>query len=677
MMQNKECRTVYQGDAVLAGLLAKAGGRRDVAAVRAIVRGVLGAAPARDPAAWCVLVAEDPSPALVAQLNALKDTIAAEAAPAPADPARRLADLRDGMNRLGIDAFLVPHADEFQNEYLPDYTQRLAWLTGFTGSAGTAIVLHYQAAIFVDGRYTLQVRTQTDPALFEPHHLIEDPPEAWLGRVIQPGQVLGYDAWLLTPAQVERFRAAAASAGAVVRAVEWNPLDAAWSDRPAAPLGPVRPHGLEFAGASSADKRREIGRALARDQRDALVITAADSLAWLLNIRGGDVANTPLALGYALLDREGGLDLFTDRRKLVPGLETHLGNQVSVRPVEDFAAALDALAGKTVQIDPNSGPSWIFDRLTRAEARPVTGPDPVSLPKALKNPVELAGMRAAHRRDGAAMTRFLHWLDGAAAGGGLGEIAASDRLESFRAEGRNFRDLSFPSISGAGPNGAIVHYRASLESERRLEANSLYLIDSGAQYLDGTTDVTRTVAVGTPDAEMKDRYTRVLKGHIALSRTLFPKGTTGSQLDVLARHALWQAGLDYDHGTGHGVGCYLGVHEGPHRVAKVPNTQPLLPGMVLSNEPGYYKTGGYGIRIENLVVVRPVEIAGAEREIYGFETLTLCPIDKRPIDPRLLDAGEIAWLDAYHDQVRAAILPQLDDPAARAWLDQATAPLGA
>jgi len=675
MMQNQECRTTYQGDATLAGLLAKAGARYDVEGVRALIHGVLGAAPTRDPAAWCVLVAADPSPALVAQLTALKAEIAAAARPGAADHARRVAGLRDGMNRLGIDAFLVPHADEFQNEYLPDYTDRLAWLTGFTGSAGAAVVLKHSAAIFVDGRYTLQVRTQTDATLFEPHHLIEDPPEAWLGRTLKPGQVLGYDAWLLTPAQVERFKSAAEKAGAEIRAVDWNPLDAAWAGRPAAPLGPVLPQPLDFAGKNSTEKRREIAEALVRDKRDAVVITAADSLAWLLNIRGSDVAHTPLALGYAVLDSEGKLDLFTDRRKLAPGLEAHLGNQVSVRAPDEFAGALDALEGKSVQVDPNSGPSWIFERLTAAKAKPVSAADPVTLPKALKNPVELAGMRSAHRRDGAAMTRFLHWLDGAAAAGTLREIAASDRLEAFRAEGEHFRDLSFPSISGAGPNGAIVHYRASAESERALEPNSLYLIDSGAQYLDGTTDITRTVALGTPTPEMKDRYTRVLKGHIALARAVFPKGTNGSQLDVLARHALWQVGLDYDHGTGHGVGCYLSVHEGPHGIAKVPRPQALLPGMVISNEPGYYKTGGYGIRIENLVVVTPVEIAGAERDIFGFETLTLCPIDKRPIDASLLDAGEIAWLDAYHAQVRAAILPQLDDSAARVWLEQATAPL--
>ena len=679
MMQNQgqsqPCRETYQGDTALAGLLAKAGARHDVEGVRGLIRGVLGAPPARDPAGWCVLVASDPSPALVAQLNALKAEIAAAERPAPADHARRLAGVRDGMVRLGLDAFLVPHADEFQNENLPGYTQRLAWLTGFSGSAGAAVVLKERAAVFVDGRYTIQVRQQTDAALFEPHHLIEDPPEAWLARTLQPGQVLGYDAWLLTPAQVERFRSAAVQAGATIKPVEWNPLDAAWTDRPAAPLGTVLPQLLDFAGKSSADKRREIGEALARDKRDAVVITATDSLAWLLNIRGGDVEHTPLALGYALLDREGKVDLFTDPRKLAPGLDTHLGNQVAVRPPEEFAQALDALEGRIVQIDTNTVPSWILDRLAAAKAKTVSAADPVSLPKALKNPVELNGMRAAHRRDGAAMTRFLHWLDGAAEAGPLTEIGVSDRLEAFRAEVEHFRDLSFNSISAAGENGALPHYHAEPGSEIPLKRDSFYLIDSGGQYLDGTTDITRTIAIGNLSAEMKDRYTRVLKGHIALARAIFPKGTSGSQLDVLARHALWQVGLDYDHGTGHGVGCYLGVHEGPHRVAKAPNTQALLPGMVLSNEPGYYKTGDYGIRIENLVIVTPVEVPGAEREVYGFETITLCPIDKRPIEPNLLDAAEIAWLDAYHDRVRAALLPQLDDKAARGWLEDATAPL--
>ncbi len=677
MMPN-QCRETYQGDAALAGLLRKAGSSYGVEELRALVRGVLGAAPSRDAAAWHSLVAADPSPALAAQLEALKAEIAAAEAGRPErDAATRLAALRDGMKRLGIDGFIVPRADEYQNEYVPACNDRLAWLTGFTGSAGMAIVLADRAAIFVDGRYTLQVRTETDPALYEPHHLIEEPPERWAAGAFAAGQRLGYDPWLMTPAHVERVAAALRPAGIVLEPVEWNPLDDAWGERrPAQPLGPVVAHPLEFSGRSAADKRAEIAATLAAARRDMVVLTAADSIAWLLNIRGGDVPHTPLPLGFALLDKEGRVDLFIDRRKLTPGLEAHLGNEVALRRPDELGDALDALAGRKVQIDPATAASWILDRLGRAGAEIARATDPVTLPKALKNPVELAGSRAAHKRDGAAMTRFLHWLDGAAAGGGLREIAASDRLEAYRAEGERFRDLSFPSISGAGPNGAIIHYRASPGTERVLEPNSLYLIDSGAQYLDGTTDITRTIAIGTPTSEMKDRYTRVLKGHIALAMAVFPKGTSGSQLDVLARLPVWQAGINFDHGTGHGIGSYLSVHEGPQRIAAVPNTQALLPGMIVSNEPGYYKAGGYGIRIENLIAVVPVVIEGAEREMYGFETLSFCPIDKRPIEPALLAPAEIGWLDAYHRQVRETILPLLDDADARAWLEEATSPLG-
>ena len=480
----------------------------------------------------------------------------------------------------------------------------------------------------------------------------------------------------MSPAQVERLRIAAEKAGAVIRAVDWNPADAAWGAvQPARPLGPVVPHPLEFTGKSAADKRREIGEALAKDGRDAFIVTATDSLAWLLNIRGGDVPHTPLALGYAVLHQDGNVDLFGDRRKLTPGLETHLGNGVAVRPIEEFGAGLDELEGKRVLVDPDKSAAWIFDRLDQAHATAIRGADPISLPKAIKNQVELDGARAAHRRDGAAITRFLHWFDENAQAGTMTEIEVSDRLEQFRIGGEHFRDISFDSISAAGPNAALPHYHAERGKERVIEPGGFYLIDSGAQYLDGTTDITRTVAVGTLTAEMKDRYTRVLKGHIALDRAIFPKGTTGSQLDVLARLPLWEAGVDFDHGTGHGIGSYLGVHEGPHRIAKVPNTQALLPGMIVSNEPGYYKTGDYGIRIENLIIVKPVELPGAEREMYGFESITLCPIDKRPINLALMNEAEIAWLDAYHERVRAALLPQLDEPAARDWLNAATAPL--
>jgi len=405
------------------------------------------------------------------------------------------------------------------------------------------------------------------------------------------------------------------------------------------------------------------------------VLTMPESIAWLLNIRGGDVPHTPLPSSFAILRRDGSVTLFIDRRKLVPGLQRHLGNAVTVMPPEELGPALDALAaeGARVQVDPATAASWIFDRLAAAGAQIHRAADPCLLPKACKNPVELDGTRAAHRRDGAALTRFLTWLAQEAPKGGLTEIAASDRLEAIRREGENFRDLSFSTISGAGSNGAIVHYRAMPETEKRLEPGSLYLVDSGAQYLDGTTDVTRTVAIGEPSPEMRDRFTRVLKGHIALALARFPKGTTGTQLDAFARRALWQKGLDYDHGTGHGVGSYLGVHEGPQRISKAPNGQALLPGMIVSNEPGYYKTGAYGIRIENLVLVRPVEDAG-EREMLGFETLTLAPIDRNLIEASLLDQDEIAWLDRYHTNVRETLTPLVDLETAR-WLAEATAPI--
>jgi Xaa-Pro aminopeptidase len=559
---------------------------------------------------------------------------------------------------------------------VPPSGQRLAWLTGFTGSAGLAVVLHDRAALFVDGRYTLQAAAQIDTQIFEIHHLIDEPPAQWIGTALAQGAMLGYDPWLHTPNEVERFRAAAEKAGALLRAASENPLDRVWAERPAAPLAPVVPHSERFAGESAQSKRARLGQALAEEGAAAVVLTMPESIAWLLNIRGGDVPHTPLPLSFAILRQDGSVTLFVDRRKLVPGLERHLGNGVTIMPPEGFGAALEGLAAKggRVQVDPATAASWVVDRLSAAGANIHRAADPCLLPKACKNPVELDGTRAAHRRDGAALTRFLAWLAREAPKGGLSEIAASDRLEAVRREGERFRDLSFPTISGAGSNGAIVHYRAMPETEKRLAPGSLYLLDSGAQYLDGTTDVTRTVAIGEPTHEMRDHFTRVLKGHIALALARFPKGTTGTQLDAFARRALWQKGLDYDHGTGHGVGSYLGVHEGPQRISKAPNLQALLPGMIVSNEPGYYKTGAYGIRIENLVAVRPAE-GSAEREMLGFETLTLAPIDRNLIDASLLEDDEIAWIDAYHTRVRETLTPLVDLETAQ-WLAAATQPIG-
>lgn len=670
-----EGRVKYQGDATLARLLAEAGSTYDLPALAALIDGVLAAPDGVD---WTRLVAADVTPALAAQLEAFRREIAErrDRAAAP-DPATRLALLRAELARRGLYGFIIPRADEHQGEYVPLRAQRLAWLTGFTGSAGFAIVLADRAAVFVDGRYTLQVRAEVDGALYEYRHLTEQPASDWIASHLPAGQALGYDPFLHIPGEVERFAAAAAKAGGQLVAIEGNPVDAVWRHQPPPPLAPVMPHELRFAGKAAEEKRHELAEALAANGIDAAVVTAPDSIAWLLNIRGGDVERTPLPLSFAILGSDASVALFIDRRKLVPGLGNHLGNAVAVQPPDAFGEALDRLgaAGKRVQVDPASAAAWVFERLRAAGAAIHRAADPCQLPKSRKNATELAGTREAHRRDGAALTRFLAWLAREAPSGQLGELAASDRLEAFRRAGEYFRDLSFPTISGAGSNGAIVHYRASPKSEQKLVPGSLYLVDSGAQYLDGTTDVTRTVAIGTPSDEMRDRFTRVLKGHIALATCRFPAGTTGSQLDSLARHALWQAGLDYDHGTGHGVGSYLGVHEGPQRISKLPNSQPLLPGMIVSNEPGYYKTGAYGIRIENLVVVRSCELPGAEREMLSFETLTLAPIDRNLVVPGLLSAAEIEWLNDYHAQVRSVLTPLLD-PATAQWLAEATRSIG-
>jgi Xaa-Pro aminopeptidase len=591
--------------------------------------------------------------------------------------AEKLARLRAELARQGAQGFIVPRADEHQGEYVPPSADRLAWLTGFTGSAGLAVVLADKAALFVDGRYTLQAKAQVEGALYAQRHLIEEPASDFIAKTLKPGEALGYDPWLLTPGEVERYRAACEKAGGKLKALPSNPLDAIWKDRPKPPAAPAVPHAVEFSGISSAEKRRELARKLAEDKADAAVLTAPDSICWLLNMRGGDLTYTPVALCFAILNADATVDLFIDKRKVSAALEKHLGKEVRISSPDALGAALakQGAAKKRVLADPAASAAWIFDRLTESGATIIRAPDPCLLRKACKNPVELEGARNAHRRDGAALTRFLAWLAAAASKGGLREIAVSDRLEEFRREGDHFKGLSFPTISGAGANGAVVHYRASPETERGLENGSLYLVDSGAQYLDGTTDVTRTVAIGNPSAEMRDRFTRVLKGHIALASCRFPQGTSGSQLDALARKPLWEAGLDYDHGTGHGVGSYLGVHEGPQRISKSANNQALLPGMIVSDEPGYYKTGAYGIRIENLVAVKELgESPDNGRKLLGFETLTLAPIDLALVEPTLLDEAETRWLDAYHARLRKELGPLLD-PASRAWLERATQPL--
>ena len=675
MTENSACRSVYQGDAVLDRLLEVAGSPYDCDGVTTLLRGVNAAALPRGDRSWLRLIAASPSPALEAQLVALKQALAAEVISGPADRAARLAAVRAGIAELGVDGFIVPRADEYQNEYVPACNERLAWLTGFTGSAGLAIVMTDKAALFTDGRYTLQAAAQVDTDAYVLRHSIEAPPESWLAEILTAGRRLGYDPWLLTPDQVTRYHKVVEAAGAELVAVARNPVDAAWQDRPSAPIGPVMAFGIDRAGQESAEKRRQAAAILMRQGCRAAVLTAPDSIAWLLNIRGSDVPHTPLPLSFAILHDDARVDLFIDQRKLLPEVADHLGPEVAIRAPVEFGPGLDALAGLQVLVDPANAAAWIVQRLARSGVTLDLASDPVRLPKACKNAIELDGIRAAHRRDGAAMVRFLAWLAETLPTRVLHEIEVSDRLEAFRAEGEGFRGLSFDTISGAGPNGAIIHYRATHETERELESGELYLLDSGAQYLDGTTDITRTIALGEPTAEMKDRYTRVLKGHIALAAAVFPVGTSGAALDVLARSALWQAGITYDHGTGHGVGHYLGVHEGPQRIHyQSKDGQALLPGMVVSNEPGYYKPGAFGIRIENLVAVVPAAPAGGERSMLAFETVTLCPIDTTPIARDLMTAAELAWLNAYHERVRITVAPLLgDDVRALRWLEQATA----
>ena len=593
--------------------------------------------------------------------------------------ADRLAALRAQLLEQQLDGFVVPLTDEHMSEYVGSYAQRLEWLTGFQGSAGSAVVLSAQAAIFTDGRYTLQVRQQVDGANWSFQSVPETSIAAWLKDHAQSGDRIGYDPWLHGSDWVSQASAALGERGASLVAVRDNPIDRIWSDRPEPSKASLRVHPEKYAGLSSADKRQAIADWLAEHKADAAVLAALDSVAWTFNIRGEDVSHTPVALAYSLVHSDGTADLFVAGEKVTAELRQHLGNGVRLHEREAFEDALGDLAGKAVAVDPERSVAAIVEALEKAGATVLPLRDPSVLPRALKNPAELAGQRAAQTRDGVAMARFLKWVEAEAPSGELDELSASDRLEALRREDPLLKDLSFDSISGAGPNGAIVHYRSSQVTNRKLEQGSLYLIDSGGQYLDGTTDITRTVAIGEPTPEMRDRFTRVLQGHIALATALFPKGTRGGQLDSFARRPLWDAGVDYAHGTGHGVGSFLSVHEGPQRIASAGGAhsggdEPLCAGMILSNEPGYYKAGEYGIRIENLVLVVERPVPGAEKEMLGFETLTFAPIDRRLIVREMLSADEREWLDDYHAHVAAKIGPGLGDED-RNWLEAACAPL--
>ncbi len=594
----------------------------------------------------------------------------------PETAAPRLALLRAAMAAAGVDAFLVPRADAHQGENVAPRDERLAWLTGFTGSAGMALVTRDRAGIFVDGRYRLQVRDEVDTTLFTVLRIPEDKPADWLLEALPGGGRLGFDPWLHTAKEIDGLEAALGDRQiGLVRVA--NLVDAVWADQPAAPAAPIVPYPDALAGRTSAEKRATVAQGLVARDLAAAVLTLPDSIAWLLNVRGADIARTPVPLAFAILHADGRVALFTDPAKADAALRAHLGPEVEIRPEAELAAALDALRGR-VAVDAASAPVWIADRLAdpagSGGAELVRERDPCILPKATKTPAEIAGARAAHLRDAAAVARFLAWLDRAAPAGGLTEIDVVRKLEAFRAAPGELKDISFDTISGAGPNGAIVHYRVTEASNRQVRPGELLLVDSGAQYLDGTTDITRTVAVGTPPPEAIRPFTLVLKGLVAMSRLRWPEGLAGRDIDAVARAALWAAGYDYDHGTGHGVGAYLGVHEGPQSLSRR-GLEPLLPGMILSIEPGYYREGAFGIRIETLAVVTAPEVpAGGDRPMLGFETLTLAPIDRRLIDADLLEPAERAWLDAYHARVRAAVEPRVDPDTAR-WLRAACAPL--
>lgn len=669
----------YDGDARLGKLLGAADMPQSVAEIKDLLAGIAAAPRPGDDGEWLQLVAPSPAGALRGQLVALYDMLASEddGIEQPGAAEARLADLRAVLARRGLAGFMVPLADEHQGEYVARRSRRLAWLTGFTGSAGVAVILVEEAAIFSDGRYTLQMETQTDPVLYSRHHVTESPPDAWLEAHLSPGQKMGFDPWLHSTDQRRRLASACERAGAELVPTDGNPLDEVWRAQPPRPVSAIVPHPPRFAGRESADKRRDVAARVKQAGAAAVFLSAPDSIAWLLNVRGGDVECAPLPHSFALLQADGRVQWFVDSRKRTAALAEHLGNEVSVAAPEALGAALKSLgaAGTAVQIDPAGTPDWAYQILRESGAAVIRKEDPCALPKALKNETELAGIRAAHLRDGLALTRFLHWLSQLDGSEGVSESVAADKLAGFRAGGDHYRGPSFDTISGAAANGAIVHYRVTPESDRMFEVGTLYLVDSGGQYLDGTTDVTRTVPIGAPTAEHCDRFTRVLKGHIALARARFPSGTSGTQLDSLARQFLWQAGLDYDHGTGHGVGAYLNVHEGPQRISKHPSQAALKAGMVVSNEPGYYKAGAYGIRIENLVaVVAAPGLDRAERQTLAFETLTTAPIARALVDLNLMTADELAWLDSYHAEVRSRLTPLLGDwPDVADWLAGATA----
>ncbi len=661
-------------------LLRDSGARVDMVSAREILRGVLASPAAGDDEAWLSLIAPDDNDVIDAlkELNSrIQTTLMDDGLSRKTTDPERVAELRKEMKRRDLDVFIVPKADEHQGEFVAKRSERLQWLTAFTGSAGTCAVMARKAAVFVDGRYTLQVKKQVSGKLFEAHHAADKDLKTWLSENLSHGLRVGFDPWLITDAEHRKLESVCTRAGAYLVAQPDNPIDAVWSGQPPAPITPMVPHAQKYAGETSAKKRKRLTDAMNEAGLDTIVLSAPDAIAWLLNVRGRDVPCTPVSLAFAVAHAAGGIELFTDPRKMSPGLETHFGPEVVVMETEALADELSHIGsrGLKVGVDLANAPAKIAMTLRQAGAEIIDTRDPTLTMKARKNKTERDGMRAAHLRDGIALARFLSWIEKSASRGKTTEWDVGLKIDTLREELDLHRGPSFQTIAGYGANGAIVHYRASKKSSVKLKKGSLLLVDSGGQFLDGTTDVTRTIAIGKPTQEMKDRYTRVLKGHIALAAAQFPEGTTGGQLDTLARKPLWDIGLDYEHGTGHGVGSYLGVHEGPQSISKRPSQVELEPGMVVSNEPGYYKSGGYGIRIENLVMVRTIKPQkGWERKLLGFETLTCAPFDLNLIEPKLLARKEIEWINGYHAWVKKSLEKQLDKPV-RDWLVKATKPL--
>lgn len=585
----------------------------------------------------------------------------------------RLTALRDAMKSRGLDGYIVPRADAHQGEYVADCDARLEWLTGFTGSAGFCITLMDTAGVFIDGRYKLQVCDQVDPAHFTPIDWPQTKLGDWLASAAKNGDVIGFDPWLHTKDDIDAAIKRLAGSGITLQPCE-NLVDHIWSDRPAAPSDPMIPYDIALAGKSSTDKRNEIASQLREAGKGSIVLTQPDAIAWLLNTRGTDLGQTPVALAFATLDDTGHASLFIDPAKVDDMLREHLGNDVTIQPPDQFGPAIDALKGP-VLVDKSTAPVWLDTRLKTAGAQVTYGADPILLAKAVKNVTEIAGTKRAHIRDGVAVCEFLAWLSAQGAAPNLTEIDVVQKLETFRAAAVELKNISFDTICGTGPNGAIMHYRVTEDTNAKIEPNNLLLVDSGAQYLDGTTDITRTLAIGSPPREAINAFTLVLRGMINVSMARFPKGLAGRDIDPLARTPLWQAGLDFDHGTGHGVGVYLSVHEGPQRIARTSNV-PLQPGMILSNEPGYYKPGHFGIRIENLVVVETASpLQGADdREMLQFKTLTCSPIDRALIDVNLMTRQELNWLNAYHAEVLDKLGKHCSEKT-QVWLKQACRPL--